>query len=67
VRTLPPKQQAVIVLRYLCDLGDDEIAQTLGTTATTVRSQAKRALDKLRAAHGVPTVQLSVVPANSKE
>jgi RNA polymerase sigma-70 factor (sigma-E family) len=48
VRTLPTKQRAVLVLRYLCDLPDDEIAQTLNCSTATVRSQASRALATLR-------------------
>ncbi|MBO4275997.1 SigE family RNA polymerase sigma factor [Microbispora triticiradicis] len=45
---LPPKQRAVIVLRYFADLGDDRIAEILGCSAGTVRSQASRALARLR-------------------
>ncbi|ETK32474.1 SigE family RNA polymerase sigma factor [Microbispora sp. ATCC PTA-5024] len=45
---LPPRQRAVIVLRYFADLGDAEIAEILGCTPATVRSQASRALARLR-------------------
>lgn len=45
---LPPKQRAVLVLRYYEDLSDQEIAELLGVSRGTVRSQAARALDKLR-------------------
>ncbi|MEW9531876.1 SigE family RNA polymerase sigma factor [Microbispora sp. NPDC049125] len=45
---LPPKQRAVLVLRYYEDLPDAEIARILGVSAGTVRSQASRALGKLR-------------------
>lgn len=45
---LPPKQRAVLVLRYYEDLPDQEIAELLGISRGTVRSQAARALDKLR-------------------
>ncbi|WP_182884912.1 SigE family RNA polymerase sigma factor [Microbispora sp. H10885] len=45
---LPLKQRAVIVLRYFADLGDDRIAEILGCSAGTVRSQASRALARLR-------------------
>ena len=47
--TLPPRQRAVVVLRYYERLTDDEIAETLGISRGTIRSQASRALDKLRA------------------
>jgi len=51
LRRLPARQRAVLVLRYLCDLPDEEIADTLGISAGTVRSQAFRGLAALRAAH----------------
>ncbi|NJP93191.1 SigE family RNA polymerase sigma factor [Nonomuraea sp. FMUSA5-5] len=47
---LPRKQRAVLVLRYYEQLTDAEIANVLGISRGTVRSQASRALDKLRAA-----------------
>ena len=46
---LPPKQRAVLVLRYYERLTDAEIAGTMGVSRGTVRSQASRGLDKLRA------------------
>jgi RNA polymerase sigma-70 factor (sigma-E family) len=45
---LPPKQRAVLVLRFYESLTDEEIAATLGVSRGTVRSQASRALQKLR-------------------
>ena len=48
VRALPARQRAVLVLRYLGDISDADIAATLGITQATVRSQAKRGLDHLR-------------------
>jgi RNA polymerase sigma-70 factor (sigma-E family) len=47
--TLPPRQRAVLVLRYYEQHTDEEIAALLGISRGTVRSQAARALDKLRA------------------
>ncbi|GII01755.1 DNA-directed RNA polymerase sigma-70 factor [Planobispora takensis] len=48
LKGLPPKQRAVLVLRYYEGLPDQEIAELLGVSRGTVRSQAARALDKLR-------------------
>lgn len=47
---LPRRMRAVLVLRYLDQLNDAEIGQVLGCSPSTVRSQAARALAKLRAA-----------------
>jgi RNA polymerase sigma-70 factor (sigma-E family) len=46
--TLPPRQRAVLVLRFYEDLPDREIATLLGCGDGTVRSQASRALASLR-------------------
>ncbi|WP_067499584.1 SigE family RNA polymerase sigma factor [Actinoplanes sp. TFC3] len=45
---LPRAQRAVLVLRFYCDLPDDDIAQLLGCGQSTVRSQAARALARMR-------------------
>ncbi|UYQ62195.1 SigE family RNA polymerase sigma factor [Streptomyces peucetius] len=45
---LPAKQRAVVVLRYLEDRSESEVARLLGTGVGTVRSHAARALKKLR-------------------
>jgi RNA polymerase sigma-70 factor (sigma-E family) len=45
---LPPRQRAVLVLRYYEGLGDDAIAGVLGCSTGTVRSHASRALAALR-------------------
>ena len=48
LRRLPPRQRAVVVLRYFDDADDDTIAQILGCRRSTVRSHAARALETLR-------------------
>ena len=45
---LPPRQRAVLVLRYYEGLDDTEIGDVLGTSSATVRSHASRALATLR-------------------
>lgn len=45
---LGARQRAVVVLRYYCDLSDEQIADALGCSPKTVRSQASRALARLR-------------------
>jgi RNA polymerase sigma-70 factor (sigma-E family) len=49
---LPPRQRAVLVLRYYEGLSDQEIAHLLGCRAVTVRGYAARALAALRISAG---------------
>jgi RNA polymerase sigma-70 factor (sigma-E family) len=50
VRALPPRQRAVVVLRYYEQLSEAEIADALGCSRGNVKSTAHRALQNLRTA-----------------
>ena len=49
VASLPEKQRMIIVLRYQEDMELEEIAQVLRMNISTVKTQASRALELLRA------------------
>ena len=55
LKGLPPRQRAVLVMRYWEDLTEAQIAAALNCSASTVRSQASRALARLRQLTGTPS------------
>jgi RNA polymerase sigma-70 factor (sigma-E family) len=54
VRALPPRQRAVLVLRFHQDLTEAEVARLLGLPLGTVKSLGHRALARLRRRLGSP-------------
>ncbi|MDG4823881.1 SigE family RNA polymerase sigma factor [Asanoa sp. WMMD1127] len=52
---LPPRQRAVVVLRHYEDLSERAVAELLGCSVGTVKSQHSRALEKLRQLVEQPT------------
>lgn len=57
LQALTPRQRAVLVLRYYDDLSERQIAETLGVTTGTVKSQAHVALRRLREEFAVMTAE----------
>jgi len=56
---LPPRQRAVLVLRYFEDLSESETAAALQCSIGTVKSTASRALARLQSAMTTPSKQES--------
>jgi len=48
ILSLKPEYQAIVTMRFFENLKLEEIAEVVGTSASTVRSQLSRAIEKLR-------------------
>jgi RNA polymerase sigma-70 factor (ECF subfamily) len=46
--TLKPEEQAIVTMRFFENMKTEEIAEVVGTSTGTVRSQLSRAIEKLR-------------------
>lgn len=53
VLELPPLQQEIVIMRYVNDLNNDEIAQVLGKKKGAVRTTLSRAITALRNAYNL--------------
>src|SRR3954451_2118257 len=51
IRRLPPRQRAVVVLRYYEDLSEQQIAAVMGVAPGTVKSLSSAAMSKLRSVY----------------
>jgi RNA polymerase sigma-70 factor (ECF subfamily) len=67
MRALPTRQRSAVVLRYFSDLDDAEIADLLGCSVSTVRSQISRALTSLRVAADVGTLAVPREPGEPRK
>lgn len=59
---LPPRQRAIVVLRFYEDLSEAQVADLLGCSVGTVKSTASRALVRLRGIVGNVPGDASPVP-----
>ena len=50
---LPPRQRSVVMLRFWLDMTETQVAEELGCSVGTVKSQASRALTTLRTSSGL--------------
>jgi RNA polymerase sigma-70 factor (sigma-E family) len=56
---LPPRDRAIVILRYWEDQSIETVADTLGVSATTVKAQSARSLTRLRALLGTNFIEFT--------
>jgi len=52
LKALPARQRDAVVLRYLVDMSEDQVARSLGVAPGTVKSHLHRAVQRLRVVLG---------------
>ena len=57
LRALPPRQRAVLIMRFYADLTFIEIARAMEIPESTAKSLARRGLDRLRSDPSVPSLK----------
>lgn len=58
LRALPPRQRTAVALRYLQDMSLAQIAEAMGSSEGTVKSQLSRGLQRLREHHSAPAAEI---------
>ena len=56
LRALPPRMRAAVVLRYYADLSEEQAAEAMGCSASTVNTQTARGLARLRSLLAPPVL-----------
>jgi DNA-directed RNA polymerase specialized sigma24 family protein len=67
LRSLPPRQREVIVLRVFLDLDIDTTARQLAIAPGTVRAHLSRAMTALRGSGAVTALRSELAPATSTD